>query len=83
MRLFYYSRYLVILPLSCKSEISHILVLYSAAKMRSSASSKLYWASRISIPERLPNIYRSLAISWFSTAAIRFSRSNFSMLMLF
>lgn len=50
-----YSRYFVILPLSWSREISQTLVLYSADKIRSSASSRLFWASRISIPERSPS----------------------------
>ena len=62
---------------------SHNLVSYSAERIRSSASSRLFWASRISIPERLPSIYRSMAISWFSLAATRFWRSRFSICRLF
>ena len=41
--------------ISWSREISQTLVLYSADKIRSSASSRLFWASRISIPERSPS----------------------------
>ena len=37
----------MIFPLSCKREISHILVEYSAMDWRSSASSRLFWLHAI------------------------------------
>ena len=58
-----YSMYTIMFPLSCNREISHSLVLYSATRMRSSASRRLFCASRISIPERSPKRYLSWAIS--------------------
>ena len=59
----FYSMYTIMFPLSCNREISHSLVLYSATRMRSSASRRLFCASRISIPERSPKRYLSWAIS--------------------
>ena len=51
----YFERYTVTFPLSCNKEISHIFVSYSAERMRSSASRRLFWASRISIPDKSPS----------------------------
>ena len=47
--------YDIMLPLIRLSEISHTFVLYSATKIRSSASKRLCWASLISMPGRLPS----------------------------
>ena len=55
-RKFVYCKYAETFPLICKREISQSLVLYWALRMRSSASRRLFWASRISMPERFPSI---------------------------
>ena len=56
-RAFYnlYLKYSKMFPLICISEISHSLVLYSAVRIRSSASRRLFCASRISIPGKSPS----------------------------
>ena len=56
-RAFYnlYLKYSRMFPLICISEISHSLVLYSAVRIRSSASRRLFCASRISIPGKSPS----------------------------
>ena len=55
-RKFVYCKYAETFPLICKREISQSLVLYWALRMRSSASRRLFWASRISMPERFPSM---------------------------
>ena len=55
-RKFAYCKYADTFPLICSNEISQSLVLYWALRMRSSASRRLFWASRISMPERFPSM---------------------------
>lgn len=58
----FYSKYDPTFPLIFSKEISQSLVLYFASTRRSSAFNKLVWASRSSIPDNCPSLYRSIAM---------------------